>query len=259
MPLPLRAARLAAWGTAYLRGDVDVERAVRAVEGEDEPHLVVTEPLHEPEELADALVNLRGQDVAGLRPALPVPGDLLGLTGPAEVNRAALEAGEAVVAVLAGGGPQVPVWVPEVTSFGPDGDRGHCVTWRGMAGSAAWPDVPTLGEADRDLRSVMQEVIETLRRLDAAPWGPDGRRTAEALRGQEHALHLPDACGARADTLSRQALAVLALAETARDDDGGTVSAHAAESRRTALAPLTRAARRALVAACSAALEPARR
>src|SRR4051794_41875569 len=48
--------------------------------------------------LVRALAELRISGVASMGLALPEPGDLLGIGGPAELSSAALEAGEAVVA-----------------------------------------------------------------------------------------------------------------------------------------------------------------
>ena len=99
MPTPLRAALLASWGTAYLLGAEPLESAVAAVEGDDEPHLVVSDPLGGPDELAEALVAMRAEGLAGLRLALPVPGDLVGLAGPPSFNQAVLAVGEAAIGI----------------------------------------------------------------------------------------------------------------------------------------------------------------
>lgn len=46
------------------------------------------------------LANLRVDGLGELRLALPAPGDPLGLSGPAEFNSAAVDAGQAAIAVL---------------------------------------------------------------------------------------------------------------------------------------------------------------
>jgi hypothetical protein len=254
VPTPLRAARLAVWGTAFLQGRVGLHAAVDAIEGDDEPHLVVAGPLAAPDELDEALPQLLREGVVGLRLALPAPGDLLGLTGPAEVNQAALDSGEAVIGLLAHQASTVPAWVPDVTPFGPPGDHGHCVTWRAMVASATLPDVPSLREAERALRQEMQAVTDTLQRLGSIPW-LRGRETAAGLRARHHDLDLPESAGPRAESVAQLALQVLALTEAARRDDGGALTSHAASSRLATVVPLDRSARRALVAACTAALE----
>jgi hypothetical protein len=257
VPIPTRAARLAAWGTAYLRRHVPLDQALAAVEGDDEPHLVCR-GMAAPDELGETLGELRDAGWAGLRLALPAPGDPLGLTGPAEVNREALRVGEGVLAVPGPGAATVPALVPDVTPFGPPGDQGFCVSWRHHEAAATSPAVPTVGEADRDLRAHLASATDELRRLDAVPWATTPGRL-DALRGQRPTLPLPPATEPRALALADQALAVLVVVDAARRDDGGALSAHVAAQRAAALAPLDRAARRALVAACSPSLTAARR
>lgn len=260
MPTPTRAALLAAWGTAVLQGGADVDEAVAAVERSDEAHLVC-HGLDGPEELAETLTGLREQGLVGLRLSLPAPGDLIGLRGPAEVNRAALAAGEAVLGVRRRQDPAeaaVPALVPAVTTFGPAGDQGHCVTWRLLAAVGAPWDGPSVAEADRALREVLREGTTALQRL-AVAGGRSGAARAQALRRDRAPLRLPGDLDPRADALAERALAVLDVVAAAREDDGGSVTAHAAGARLAALVPLERAARRALVAACGAGLEAALR
>lgn len=257
MPTPLRAALFAAWGTAYLQHMVSLDQAVAEIERTDEPHLVVTDPLASPEELDESLDGLRARGLAGLRLALPAPGDLLGLTGPPTVNQAALAAGEAVIGVLAAGrvADSLPAFVPDVTTFGTPGDQGHCVTWREMPSSLAAPDVPSLAQADRELREAVRESTDMLARLGAASWATDSRAVAGRLRASWPRVLLPQVAGARAEGVAQRALQVLAITEAARADDGGAVTSFAVQSRHAALAPLDRAGRRALLAATAAVLD----
>jgi hypothetical protein len=258
VPIRLRAALLAAWGTAYLQDGAALELAVSEVERDDEPHLWAPEPSAAPDEIGDGLTEMKAAGVSALRLALPAPGDPLGLTGPPEVNLVALAAGEAVVTV----GGRLPsfltspdtgrVVVPTVTAFGTPGDQGHCVTWRAIAVPPATPDVPMLADADRQLAEAMREATTTLASLGTQSWRSSAQQTAAWLRESGRDLRLPDHLGVRADSLARRAIRVLTLLDTARDDDGGTVTAHLAQARSAALAPLDRAARRALVAAVSA-------
>jgi hypothetical protein len=261
MPTSLRAASLAAWGTALAQGHVPVSRAVEAVEDGDEPHLVVTHTFGEPDELAVALPALIDDGVLGFRLALPVPGDLLGLTGPPATNVAALAAGEAVVAVRHphDQGPTVPMLVPEVRSFGPPGDQGHCVTWRLHPAAATYPDVPTLGQADRDLTHQVAASTAALAAIGAGSWRQDARELADEIRASAGTLRLPSIAGGRAHALAQRAVQVLAILDASRNDHTGVVTAHAAAARAASLAPLERAARRALVAATGAVLDSVHR
>ncbi|MFT4261841.1 MAG: hypothetical protein QM572_00525, partial [Nocardioides sp.] len=104
--LPL-SLRLAWWGTAWLRGQVSPDELLDAVRGDDAQHLVGGV-----DGAADGLLvglgHLRTTGARSFGTALPVEGDLVGLGGPAPFNRAAVEAGEAVVVAGAGVG-LVPV------------------------------------------------------------------------------------------------------------------------------------------------------
>lgn len=260
VPTPLRAALLAAWGTAFLQGVSVVDEAVAEVEGADEPHLVVTDTIGSPDELAEGLAAMAERGVTGLRLALPAPGDLLGLLGPASFNAAALSAGEAVIAVDASapGGHSVLALVPNVTTFGTPGDQGHCVTWRTMMAAAGRPDVPTVAEADRELRDVMRASTEALSSFGITSWASDARETASQLRAGTRRVALPSVAGPRAETLLHRSLTVLAISDASRSDTGASLTSFAAEARLSALIPLERAARRGLVAAAGACLETVR-
>lgn len=258
MPTPLRAASLAAWGSAFLAGAVTLEEAVRAVEGEDEPHLVVLGSLGAPGELAETLIDLRSDGFTGLRLALPAPGDPLGLVGPPEVNQHVLAAGEAAVAVGPGSGARlgtaagsVPALVPAVSTFGPPGDQGHCVTWRVWTSSPATPDLTPLSQAQRELADAMREATAALSQTSTTWRAADAAGTARRLRRWSGEV-LPSAAGPRAEALAQRALQVAAIVDAARADDGGTLTAHSAAVRAGCLAALDRAARRGLVAAVAA-------
>ncbi len=92
------SARLAWWGTAWLRGHAVADLVVDAVLDGDATHVVAGLPGVEGSvSLVSALAELRptGSDAIGI--ALPVAGDPVGLGGPVAFNAAALEAGEAAV------------------------------------------------------------------------------------------------------------------------------------------------------------------
>ncbi len=262
MPSPLRAALLASWATAFLQGSAPLEQAVRAIEADDEPHLVVEAPMGAPDELGDILTSLRIEGLSGLRLALPVSGDPLGLTGPPEVNRAVLAVGEAAIGVAAPARPvrtTVPALVPDVRAFGSPSDQGHCVTWRVSQASTVPPDVPGLAQADRDLTTAMRETTQALSSVTIASWSSDAGDVAQRLRGSTQPLLLPQVAGPRAESLAQRAVRVSLIVDAARADDAGTLTAHSAALRAASLAPLDRAARRALVAAVGACHELAMR
>lgn len=235
--------RLAWWGTAWLRGVVVADHLIDAVLGEDAIH-----QFRFPDESTEALVSglsrLRniGADAIGV--ALPVEGDLLGLGGPAGFNAAALDAGEAALAVDAVGFPVgglVPVRV------------GAAVTWEVMV--AARRQLPDIGEADRALRAEMTQAADALARLDVARWRPevaDLFLNPRARRQPEPPPGTPPRCA----ELAGRALFALDIVALALVDDGGALTVFEAEKRRSALIPLERAARRGLVAAASPEVWP---
>lgn len=253
MALP-RSARLAAWGTAWLQGAGSLDDLLDAVRGTDEPHVVAGLPgpggspdVEQP--LASALSRLRALGARALRLALPIPGDPLGLAGPPALTEAAVDAGEAVLAV---GAP----WalVPDVVSYGTEGDRATSVTWRAMP-STGLGAVPGLAEAERTIAEALREATDLLDMLDVAGASDRTVDALDALRSGT-SPELPPSTGGRAVRLAATALRLRAVVDLATVDGGAVVSATQALRRADALRLVERASRRALVAAVGAALEP---
>jgi hypothetical protein len=190
--------------------------------------------------LVAALASMRAAGATGFGAAFPVEGDLIGLGGPAELNAAALEAGEAVLAV----GAEVAL-VP--TRVGPT------VEWTPMP--ARRRQLPDVGEADRDLRAVLIDAADRLARLDVARWRPEA---ADRLMNLRHrpSVEAPPGIPLRCVDLAARGLQALGIAEVALEDDGGALGVTEMEERRSAIMPLSRAGRRALVAACSPEVWP---
>ena len=228
------SARLAWWGTAWLRGLVVTDLVLDAVLGEDATHVVAgLAGTDSAVPLAGALAELRGVGAPTVGLALPIAGDPVGLGGPAVLNAAALDAGEAVVA-----GPVA--LVPRRV--------GAVVEW--TAYDAAPRQLTDVGEADRMLRLALQQAATALADLDVAQWRPEA---ADALMNLRHRPRLrpPPGTPDRCVDLAGRALQALVVVELALEDDGGALSLAQADLRRTALQPLGAAARRSLVAACS--------
>ncbi|MEU0052542.1 hypothetical protein [Streptomyces sp. NPDC006309] len=250
-----RSGRLAAWGNALLAGVVSPDDAVLAIVGEDAVHRVEGLPGESaPVGLTLALGRLRALGVTGLRVALPAPGHPLGLSGPAEFNARALEAGEAVVCHGAAAG-----LVPEVSEAGPEGDVHVEVVWHVLPVREAPPaDVPSLGEAERELAEALREATEVLSGLDVAGSGPVaeaaiGAYRARAERGREV---LAPGYPPRAVRVLELAQRVGLLVSLAYDHGhGGAVSSAEMAARAEALRPVERTARRAQVAAYNAVVE----
>ncbi len=226
--LPVSAV-LATWLDAACTGQVRPEEFADVVRGDDPRHLVSGLPerevleLHELPEVVAGRVSL----------ALPAPGDMVGLGGPASFNVAATDAGEAVVAGSFG-------LVPEVDA--------RTVVWRAYpADRVPWVDER---ETAADLKVALADVTRRLVDLDVAAWQPDIPDLLLNLRHRPP-LPLPPGYDARRVETAERAVLCLDIIELARSGDGGAVTAYEMEHRRRALDDLERATRRALVGACS--------
>jgi hypothetical protein len=223
------AAVLATWLDAFRAGNVGPDDFADAVRGDDPRHLVnglvedqVLE-LHELPALLDGPISL----------ALPVPGDLLGLGGPSELNVAALDAGQAVVVGKTGLVPLEDARTVVWTAFG--------------AEPVPWVDER---ETAIELRTTLADVTRRLLDLDVASWQPD---IPDLLMNLRHRPPLPLPSGTeprRIETLDR-ALLCLEIVSLAREGEGGALSSYEMQQRAAALGDLDRASRRAVVGACS--------
>lgn len=226
--LPMSAV-LASWLDACRAGDAGPDELAEAVRGDDPRHLVSglgeggTLDLHELPAWLDGPVSL----------ALPVPGDPLGLGGPPELNAAALDAGEAVVASGVG-------LVPTLDA--------RTVVWQAYrAERVPWVDER---ETAVGLRTALTEVTRRLVDLDVASWQPEIPDLLMNLRHRPR-LPLPPGYDARRVETVDRAVLCLDIVQLAREGHGGALSSYEMEQRSSALADLDRAARQALVGACS--------
>ncbi|MGW1200628.1 hypothetical protein ACWD4B_33015 [Streptomyces sp. NPDC002536] len=256
-----RSGRLAAWGNALLAGFVAPDDAAHHITGDDSVHRVAGLPGESgPVGLTLALGRLRALGATGLRLALPVPGHPLGLSGPPEFNARAMEAEEAVVVSGVALG-----LVPEVSEAGPAGDVHVEVVWHCLPVREAPPaDVPSLGEAERELAEALREATEVLTRLDVAGSGPVAQAALEAYRARAEAGREVLAPGyppraVRVLELAQRVGALVSIAYEPGDregrEHGGAVSASEIAARAAALRPVERTARRAQVAAYNAPVE----
>lgn len=202
-----------------------------------------------------ALGRLRALGVTGFRVALPAPGHPLGLSGPPEFNARALEAEEAVVCSGAALG-----LVPEVYEAGPAGDVHVEVVWHCLPVREAPPaDVPSLGEAERELAEALRDATAVLSRLDVAGSGPVAEAAIDAYRartegggGEVLAPGYPPRAVRVLELAQRVGLLISVAYESGH---GGAVSASEMAGRGEALRPVERVARRAQVAAYNAWVE----
>jgi hypothetical protein len=230
------SATLVCWGNAWLAGQAGLDEAADRVERQAGPQLVAAgdgDVL-----LRGFLADLRVEGMTSLRLALPVAGDPLGLTGPPPFNAAAIEAGQAAVAVLSGRClGLVPVRDRRGSSYAG-------VRWSVFEAAATAPDIPSLAEAERALTLAMHAATDALLGVEGPVRGH--RRT----RGESEGL---------APGYPARAHRVAALAARLTDvlriagDRGLTAGQVAVWSQ--ALRDLDRAVRRARVAAHHAMTE----
>jgi hypothetical protein len=236
------SVRFALWYSAWAAGRVSLDDARDGVVAGDGAHdvvgLDVVGPSGDPEPVPVivALGRLRATGAAGAGVALPAPGDPLGLAGPVAFNAEALEVGQAVLLGDAGMG-LLPARV------------GSGVIWRCVPANGR-PQVPDLPEADTGLRAAMLDAAERLARLDVARWRPEVAEELVSLRRSAE-LPVPVGMAPRAQRLLALAQRCRGIVELALADDGGALTAAEADARRATLAPLDRAARRGVVAACA--------
>lgn len=227
------------WSTAWLQGHVVTDDLLDA--------FAELSPVHAFHAAADHLVecegptplpfltSLRRRGASHVSITLPVEGDPLGLGGPPTFNTDVLMAGQGLVATEVGVGA-----VPH--------ERSQGVTW--LVHPAEWRSLPDVGEADRGLRQSMLRSGEALADLDVSSWSPGA---ADELMNLRQVPVLPPVPGIDPAHLALAARATQAwrIVEVALRDHGGAVSATEMSRRQETLRTLDRAARRALVAACS--------
>jgi hypothetical protein len=119
-------------------------------------------------------------------------------------------------------------------------------------------DVPSLGEAERELAEALREATEALTRLDVAGSGPVAEAAIDAYRARAEggaAVLAPGypARAVRVLELARRVGLLVSLASGA--GHGGAVSAAEMAARSEVLRPVERVARRARVAAYNSVVE----
>ena len=210
----LPSVRMTANLNSMISGQQSIEQAERAILGDDVAHHVLDpdgalglDPLGA-STMDDALEALMTAEQEGWFLALPAPGSLAPLRGPAEFNLAALEQGEAVVASTAGLG-MVPIRI------------GQAVQWRVFA--ADRPRAPSSPwEAERALNEVVIEAAATMSRLDvAAGTWPEPPETLPLAPGYS---------SRRRATVLRAAW-LLAACDAALQHDGASISSFEANRR----------------------------
>lgn len=250
-PAPV-AGSLVCWANAWLAGHIGADEVADSLERVHGPQLVVGNAegqAHQP--LRTALGELRAGGVHAFRLALPAPGDPLGLAGPAEFNRAAVDARQAVLVDL-DAAPLGLVPHPDTRGSSYAGTR-----WDRYDLKAAQASTPTLSEAEQQLALSLRAAADALTDLDVARWNPEAAEALAAIRtGGDHAPPLAPCYSPRAQRVATQAARLAAISALGLADDGGAITGWEADARRAALRDLERAVRRAQVAAYNSVAEP---
>lgn len=250
MALP-RSVQLALWVQHAGAGAEPLQRALRAVQGDDEPHTVATDD-DAPSDWTGPLPSLLAAWAAEPRSAaavLPVPGDVEGV--PAAVSGHAVDAGECVL-IETVDGPFAAV--PEIEEFGSIYETGHLVTWH-VQPVPPWSTVVlgavgSVTDAERALRTALIQSTDALDSLDVASWRADASDAIARLRsGADPHWALPPSMDPRRVRVLLLAARLRAIVALATADDGGAVNLWQADQRSTALREIDRAARRAMAAA----------
>lgn len=242
----LRSALLTAWANAFFAGHVSLDQVVDATTGADAPHEVagLSGCGTNRAALRDVLVHWRrsGEPVYL---ALPVPGDVRGLGGPAAFRAAALEVGEAALGAGVGLTPQVTEYFP---SSAPTR-----VLWQAAELPPGPAPYDSVRDAQYELTTAIRESASALAAADLVPRdAPSGDALRDARRASER-LHLPPGMPPPAVSLLAQAERIAAVLELAfADPSGGAIDRFGLAARDSALRPLADAVRRARVAAYSA-------
>lgn len=232
------SATLVSWGNAWLTGHSGLDEAVDRLERDEGPQVVCGAAAEST--LRVFLMDRKREGLDALRLALPVPGDPLGLTGPPAFNGVAVDARQAVIAVLPG----------RCLSLVPAADRRGSsysgVRWTVHEASTTPPDLPSLAEAEHALTAAMRAATQALLAVEGPaqgfPTSIDELAESALAPGYPGRAHRVGALAAR---LSR----ALRLAE----ERGLTAGQIAARTR--ALHDLDRAVRRARVAAHHAIIQ----
>lgn len=244
-----RCATLAAWGSAWLAGQVSYDEVLDAMGRGSRDRAGWGFDPNDPHPVATALTDFRRAGSEYLVLALPVPGDVRGLAGPPPLRTAALAAGEAVFGM--GYGVTLAVGPPVATSAGPE------VLWYRSEVSERPSDPVSMAEAEHDLAETIRETASVFARRGAANWLTDIAPALSDARRSGERLNLPASHPQRGVRLVAQAERLAAVLAVVDSDDSGELTSRAAQERHEALAPLRIAVRRALIAGYNSPAEVA--
>jgi hypothetical protein len=242
-----RCAQLAAWGTAWLQGEVSFDDVLDAVRCE---YRTVAGPgfaANDVHPVGSALTDWRRAGADSLRLALPVPGDVRGLSGSQAFRDAALSSGEAVFG--AGFGMTCMLSAPTPSS------AGRTLSWHRTDTSSQSTDFVGLPDAEHDLVEAIRETASLFTQRGAPSWLTDVAPALSDARRAGERLHLPSSHPPRAVRVVAQAERLAAVLAVVDSDPTGELTVAGMQERAESLVPLRIAVRRALIAGYNAAVE----
>lgn len=235
------SVRLASYLNALNHAQLSAEVAASAITEPDVAHHVIDqdgrtglEPLAA-HPLETALPALQDTEPDSWLLALPIPGALGPLRGPQELNEAALQAGEAVIAATGGSG-LVPYRV------------GPAVQWRVFPAERPFPAVAP-SDAERMLNEAILTATPALDELEVAS-GSRPRRDFQ--------ISLAPGYSSRQEATAERASRLLQACDAALQDDGAAISSFEIDRRRRLLQQVRAAASDAFCAAVSFGVRPQR-
>lgn len=172
---------------------------------------------------------------------LPVPGDALGLPGPPDLNKLAIQAGQAIV-VPAAAFALIPSVSGDVTTW-----TAHAVDTDRVVAPAIRPE-----EADTAVRLALNEATTALAALDPAE---DREAIAQSLKDLDQQLRgfrLPRSLPPTQTRAAHTAARLLGIVGIVAARNGSHLTLADREDQVRVLKKLARTARHALAAACSA-------
>lgn len=245
--MPLASAGiLAAWASAWLRGEVSADDAIAAATGDGAVHRVIDlgdDP--SPQPLAAALAAWRRRGASAVLAVLPAPGDVRGVPLGDAFRAAALDAGQAAVG---GSLALVPGLAPAGPSSAP-----RDVLWTAFEVQPGPLDALWTPDAERELTEAIRDSASALEAAQSARWRPERAGSLAGARRAADDLPLPPGHPQRAVRLLAQAERLAAMLELAAPGEAGdAVDLAGAQGRIAALRPLIVAVRRARVAGYNA-------
>lgn len=246
-----RSASLALWLPRVASGQWSPEVAAQSVQQEDEPHII--DDRGSAVSLVTFLRSTLGRVVASCA-VFPVPGDIA--SAPYLATHSGVESEELVlVRMVAEDRSQRNIaLVPEVTEFGPAGDRGYSTHWNvvevdpwefqvlGSAGS--------LADAQRALRVGLAQATEALIALDVARWHEEHADLIDLLRDSyDLSGYIPEDLPARVYSILESSARLRAIVDIARFSDGSALNSTQAQARLRLLRDVDAISRRAMEAA----------